>query len=112
MDKRGAEDLQSFVIYIIFVILIFTILLFFINNSSMGSLSKEQILAKQIALFLDAAKPGTEIMINKGNFTIEISGNKVKVKSNPASFGYTYDFFTKHYVNTEDKVKDFVIKVS
>lgn len=111
-DKKAAEEVLSFIIYAIFALIIFIALLFFVRNSAGGDLLKEQILTKQVALLIDAAKPGTEIIINKENFLVQIIEKKVIAKAKPANFGYVYDFFSPYIIETETKGTTLKIKVS
>lgn len=111
-DKRAFEKLLSFVIYLIIVVIIFLGVLQFINSHAAGDAVKEQILAKQISLFIDSAKPGTQIIIMKGKFIISLSKNEVNVKSKEEMIGYTYNFFTKNKVDIEQKEGVLTISIS
>ncbi len=111
-DKRGFEKLFQFVIYLVIVIMILLGLLQFINNYSSGEAVKEQILAKQIALAIDAAKPGTEIVITKGKFLVSINNKEVNARAKEERQGYTYPFFTQNRIETEQKEGILNIKIS
>lgn len=100
-NKKAFEKLLSFVIYLIIVAIILIGLLMFINNYASAESVKEQVLAKQIALAIDAAKPGTQITITKINFIVSISNNEVNAKSKPERMGYSYKFFTTNKIETK-----------
>jgi|GEM_PF-3264252 hypothetical protein len=106
--KKASDELMAFIQYLIFVIIIFVVLILFIRESATGNLLKEQILAKQVALLIDIAKPGTEIMLDTSNFAVNVENGVVNVKAKPENPGYSYSFFSKHKIETSsqgDKIK-------
>lgn len=110
--KGDMEQLQSFIIYIVFVLVIFIILLAFIRNSASGKLVQQQVLAKEIALLIDASEPGTELAIEKGRFTVAISKAKVEVSSaSLMSFPSAYEFLSERQLETEEKDSKIIIKI-
>lgn len=111
-NKKAFEKLLSFIIYIIIVAIILIGLLMFINNYASAESVKEQVLAKQIALFIDAAKPSTQISITKDKFIVSTDKNKINVKSKQERQGYTYPFFTQNKIETEDKGGVLIITIS
>ena len=100
-DKKAAEDMLAFVIYIILAVFIILALLAFIRNSSSKDLLKQQILAKEISLLVDSAQAGTEIIINKAGLTVTLQEKKVIVKSEKQPLTYSYDFISPHKFETE-----------
>ena len=59
-DKRGKMTfLTGVVMFIILNVVFFTVLFLFLGIKGTGSGIYEQIYAKQIALLIDQAKPGT-----------------------------------------------------
>lgn len=110
-DKRALK-LLSWVIYLILIITMFVILLGFVQVNLSGDAVKEQVLAKQIGLAVDAAKPDTQIIINKGKFIVSFNKEEVTVKSKEARQGYTYNFFTQNKIKTEDKGGVLIINIS
>lgn len=110
--KRGMTRLQSFIIYIILPLIILLSLIFFINRISSGKSIEEQVLAKQLALLIDAAKPGTEIILTIEGFMVEISEKEVKVKSEREGIGYSYEFFTPYNIGYEKQDNKLILKVS
>mgnify|MGYP001610502045 CR=1 FL=1 len=97
---------MSNVVFILLVILFFSILLTFVVKQSSKEYILEEQAAKKIALAIDAAKPGTQIFLNLANVLeknvrdepITIQGNIVYVKLTEKT-GYGYSFFNN--VNVE-----------
>lgn len=99
--------LSSVVIFLILNIVFFVAMLLFIAWAGTGVTVKEQIYAKQIALLIDQAKPGTTMTMdiselykiaekNKYNgriFDINYEENKITVKLIEGK-GYSYYYFT------------------
>lgn len=113
MDKKGdIEELQSFIIYIVFVIIIFLVLLAFITNAATGTLAKQQVLAKEIALLVDSAEPGTEFTVNAENLTVSFKEGKVEVNSKElAGQAYEYAFSTARQIETSVQGNEIKIRV-
>lgn len=107
MNKKAVEVLMESLIFFILVALFFGAMFYFINRSSKQASILEQIYAKQIALTIDKAKPGTEIILgieelyekaeenSYQGFPVQIEnvGNKVIVTL-VSGRGYEYEFFT------------------
>ena len=129
LDKRGKEDiLFPVVIFLIINLIFFSALLGFVLRASSSALIYEQAYAKEIALIIDNAKPGTEISFDfsngyeiagKNNFGGESLGELVKIKDNGVivslskSGGYSFDFFSSHEVEIGflKKQNQIVVKV-
>jgi len=102
---------MSNVVFILLVILFFSILLTFVVKQSSKEYILEEQTSKKIALAIDAAKPGTQILLNLGSVLqknvmdepIRISGNIVSVQLT-AKTGYGYSFFNN--VNVEIVKRD------
>lgn len=114
--KGDSEQLQSFVIYIVFAIIVFLVLLSFINRTATGIIIKQQVLAKEIALLVDSSPAGTELAIEKGNFTVIFKENKVEVNAkdiaaNIASYPYEYEFSTLREIETSEQDNKIIIKI-
>ena len=105
--NKKAEILTEQVIFIILNIAFFAILLSFIYIQGDSVHWAEEDTAKQIALLIDAARPGTEIKVNVEDFIkkagkkgvneqqaifIDKEKNIVRVKGDVDSF-YEYIFF-------------------
>lgn len=99
--------LSSVVIFLILNVIFFAAMLFFIAWAGTGVSIKEQIYAKEIALLIDQAKPGTTITMNISElynlaeknkykeipFNINYEENKITVKLIEGK-GYSYYYFT------------------
>lgn len=122
-NKKGSDMLPEQVIFIVLNIVFFVVLLTFISKSSDGASLYEQSYAKQIALMLDRAKPGTTFVMDimdginvkdkskSLNETIKIDkeNNKVIV-SLRGSTGYTFKYF--HNYDLEYKITNKYLTVS
>lgn len=93
MNKKGAEDILMTLGYILIIIGAIFAINAWIDSASKGDLVKDQVVAKQTALLIDAASPGSVIFVNKD---VTLLGGKAIVGKS----GYTY--FTRHTVNTEE----------
>lgn len=104
---KKAGFLTENVIFLVLNLIVVTILLLFIYSRTGGVMLYEEAYAKNIALLIDSAKPGTEFYLNmEGAFeeaednswdtkeTVEINNEKnmVTVKLSEDS-GYSYSFF-------------------
>jgi hypothetical protein len=81
-----------------------------VRSAASGDIIKEQVLAKQIALLVDSAKPNTELTIEKGNFTVTVYNDKVAVKA-AGGMGYSYNFLAKHNLLTEEQKNKIIIRI-
>ena len=90
----------------------------FVSSSSNNSLLYEQIYAKEIALFLDSAKPGMEIILNFDKGFETASGNnrnsnlvKIDEENNEvhvslrSSGGYNMTYFTNYNITLVENSK-------
>ncbi|MBS3090696.1 hypothetical protein J4433_02910 [Candidatus Pacearchaeota archaeon] len=110
--KKGDTQLYSFITYIVFVLIVFLVLLSFVNRTATGTVTKQQVLAKEIALLVDSSPTGTELIIEKGNFTIIFKENKVEVNSKDiASYPYEYEFSTMREIETSEQDTKIIIKI-
>ena len=104
LEKRG-EILVGNVVFIILNLVFLSILILFVYSKSDDGARIEEKYAKQIALIIDSARPGMEILLNmenaferagENNFDknkiVSISGNAVTVKLREKG-GYSYEFF-------------------
>ena len=107
MNKIGSSKLVlSQIVYIVIIVIFSVVMIAYVTRSGNQSSVKEEIYAKQIALFIDKAKPGTEIDVDitdlykfaesnkfKGQM-INISNEKNMVELHlAAGKGYSYRFF-------------------
>ena len=110
--KRRGNILVGDVVFIILALVFITMLFIFVAKQSSSSALVEEKAAKEIALAIDAAEPGTQITISVDRL---FSGNKpevkepilinnekriVKVQLKDKS-GYSYGFFSKKNVNVK-----------
>jgi hypothetical protein len=87
-DKRGTLwDLLWNIILLLIFISFAVMLSVWMNNSAKGEAIKGEVIAKQTALLIDSAKPGTTIFVNAD---IQISGNEVIVIYENAKYSYTF----------------------
>lgn len=108
INKKGSSKLVlSQIIYIIVVVVFSVVMIGFVVRSGNSASEKEEIYAKQIALAIDKAKPGTEIDVDissiykiaesnkfKGQIiNINNENNIVEVHLNSGN-GYSYRFFS------------------
>ena len=105
VNKRG-NILTENVIFIALNFTFFAIMILFLTKQAGSAVLLEQAYAKQIALIIDSAKPGMEILIDIGdgaeadkewfkkNFakSVTLDGNIVHVKLTNGN-GYSYSFF-------------------
>ena len=105
-DKRGDDLLYSALVFILVNLAFFVLMFLFVARAGHGTSIYEQIYAKQIALLIDSAKPGTtfDIDISKlyelaeksnyeGNFVeINPDENKIIVKLTDGE-GYSFQHF-------------------
>jgi len=104
--KNRGTVLTENVIFIVLNLAFFAIMILFLFKQGGNANFLEQAYAKQIALFIDSAKPGMEILVDIGrgadsnkewfskNFqnSVSIQKNIVSVKFTDKG-GYSYSFF-------------------
>ena len=93
MNRKGVEDLLWNIILVLILLFVAGSVLMWMSGNASGKAIKAEVIAKQAALLVDSAKPGTTIFI-KANVSVE--GNKVIAfsENNKAE----YDFFIKNKV--------------
>lgn len=120
--KNKADILTENIIFLIIVVVFFTIMFIFISRQASSEYLLEEKTAKQLTLIIDASRPGTEIMLNLKKVLKEAEKNEIQeaaavkidsdanlvfVKLSEKS-GYSYGFFND--VNVEYKIEnDFLI---
>ena len=126
-NKRAetSDILTPTIIFIILNLMFVSILIFFIYNSSNGTLVYEQTYANQIGMFIDSAKPysvieipfkeGIEVAeknkINSKENLVSIKDNRVLVKLS-SSKGYSFKYFSDYNVKSYFNGDSLVITVS
>lgn len=108
INKKGSSKLVlSQIVYIVLIVIFSVVMIAYVVRSGNQSSVKEEVYAKQIALAIDKAKPGTEIDIDttdlykiaesnkfKGQI-INIDNEKNTVEIHlAAGQGYSYRFFS------------------
>ena len=104
MKKRGSILIEK-VLFIILNLVFLTILILFLSKQGAGATVLEKTYSKQIALMLDASKPGTILKLNLNELkevsdkkgiafedVVKINENLVIVKLSDKG-GSTYSFF-------------------
>lgn len=124
-NKRGVDVLNSTLIFLLLNAIFFGIMFGFVARAGSGATVVEQVYAKQIALIIDQAKPGTNININieevyeladKNKFSrrnvikIDNENNKVYVQIDEGR-GYSYNFFNSADVVWELKKTELFLVV-
>ena len=127
MNKRG-EILIRNVVFIVLNVLFFAAMFVFVARAGSNVTFYEQVHAKQIALLIDSAKPGTEITANKfklydlaekqefGENIVVIDNNEKKVtvrvrKGKGYSFNYFSDLkITYESPNRQKGISDLFLK--
>lgn len=106
-NKKGSDIIVGNVVFIILALLFFGLLLLFLMNQSSSTRLMEERTAKEIALLLDSAEPGTEIIFDIEEIAsktddeanaIRIENNFVYVKLKSKE-GYKYHFFNSEEIN-------------
>lgn len=113
---KKADLLHTAIMQIILIALIFV--LFFgaatVNVNSRGV--KQQVLQKQTALFIDAAEPGTTIILTKSNkygtiSNMKIEKNQIFIYVNDQTYSKGYPYFSRYQINLESDANYYYIKI-
>ncbi len=125
MNNKKAEILHENVIFIILNVVFFSIMLIFIYLQGSSVHLDEEETAKQIALLIDASRPGTILEINLEDLFLEADKeeiskenvveideekNLVIVRASEDSF-YEYSYFNDVYVLDSIKDNSLVLEV-
>lgn len=115
LNKRGEEQVLPQIIFVSLNILVFTILIVFVNSSSGGVSVYEPMYAKQIALAIDEASPGMNIRIDlsegieiatenemdrKKIIRVDNDENFVRVKLSKSG-SHQFYFFSDYYIEQQ-----------
>ncbi|MFA5071410.1 MAG: hypothetical protein WC511_03535 [Candidatus Pacearchaeota archaeon] len=126
-NRKGAELLQKYVIFIVLNLIFMSVLLFFISSKINGVSVLEESYSKNIALLIDASTPIMEMKLNMGDAFDLVEKNKisrdeiVKIENNSvivklsATSGYTYNFFNDVDVTAYADIypsKNYLIKIN
>jgi len=100
--KRGDEQLLSVLIQLIAVVILLILFVYFINSNAAGRLLNDQLTAKQTALLIDNAKPGTTFtLVSKSDISVD-TDNKIVI-SKISAIPYRYEFYSPYTINLEKK---------
>jgi len=83
MNKRGGETMAMIIVSIAITLIITASVMMFMYNKASGKAMDSETKAKQAALLIDAAKPGTTIFVD---YDIQIEGNEVVFENAKYSF--------------------------
>jgi len=97
MGKRGVESTLMIVISVVIVLAIAIPALFWMSSKASGAAVENEMKAKQAALLIDSAEPGTTIFVDS---EIAIEGNEAVVVENNVKVA-RYSFFNN--LNVEYK---------
>ncbi len=112
--NRGNEALFETVIFLILNILFILLMLVFVGRAGTSVGVYEEKYAKQAALFIDAAKPGMQLMIDfskgkeiagKRGYTgslLDVDKNKGIIVHLTGGGGYRYNFFSDYNVDVHE----------
>lgn len=119
--KKGDAEEVSWpqVIFLVLVIAFMAVFFIFARTSLTGSLVQEEVYAKKIALMIDSAKPGTDLLIDitslkkiaiksglsedLQNRTVTLKDNAVLVSTRSGGKGFAYSYFSDY--NISGKIK-------
>lgn len=124
LNKRGDSSVLETIIFTVLNLIFFIALLIFVYRSGTGALVYEQAYSKEIALFLDKAKPSMDLALNIQE-GVKIAGSKkialnsiVRIQDNQVVVsltgkgGYGYMYFSDYDISTRVSEDGFIyIKV-
>ena len=102
MNKKGVETLLINVIYLTIIGLVLVIFTAWMVDKASGRLTQSEMISKQVALIIDSAKPGTFISIVHEPGRISIDTEKKEVNVLIGQLGFTYDYFSKYKVSSQE----------
>ena len=111
MNKKGDEPVLENVIFIIFVVVFFSIMFFYVARAGTNVSFYEQKYAKEIALLIDSAKSGTTIVIDVEDIIGHIINNNIEkpfivekgkvIVALEQGKGYSYAYYSNYDVKVE-----------
>ncbi len=99
-EKKGIEVTIENIIFIVLITIFFVVLFVFVTRAATGSAYYEQLYAKQIALLIDSAKPGMNIIIDLTKLTELAEKNKLE------------NWGAKKTVNVDIEKQEVIVKAS
>ncbi len=79
-NKKASSELLSTSLFFLLNLIFIVLLLTFVNNASKGAFVYEEMYAKQIALLIDNAEPGTTVFIDFSRALEIAKGNNKKTE--------------------------------
>lgn len=112
--KADVQQMQFFLMYIVFSIIILIVLIYFVHNSLTLEGSKSKILAKEVVLLIDFAKPGTQINLATTGFVISLdeTNKEINVKAEKKLTSYSYNYFNSNKIEITRNETNTFIRVS
>jgi len=115
--KKGDAEEVSWpqVIFLVLVIAFMAVFFIFAKDSLTGSLIQEEVYAKKIALMINSAQPGTDLLIDitslkkiaikngisedLQNRTVILENNIVSVSARSGGKGFVYSYYSDYNVS-------------
>lgn len=101
MNKKGAEELLWNVVYLTIIALVLIVFTAWLSGLATGKISNAQVLAKELALVIDAAEPETAIIILHEPLNLRIDDAKKEVSVLVGQSGFVYDYFSPYKVSAQ-----------
>jgi len=101
MNKKGAEELLINVINITLIGMILVIFIAWISGLATGKISQSEVLSKEIALLIDAAKPETSLFITHDSGEISLNSATKEILVSIGENEFSYDYFSKYKVSIQ-----------
>lgn len=113
-DKKGV--MNSILIQILLVALVFVFLLIAVSERVNSRDVRQQVIEKQLVLLIDSADEGMSFGIRKVNVgglvdDVQVKDSRIFVKINGFGGGDGYPFFSRHEVWVEEEIDKFVVWV-
>jgi len=105
--KNANAEIQltwKFVFNLLFVLMILSTMLVFINRQTKQVAMKNEMIAKELCVLLTRARKNTTIIINE-DVIVEKSNNDLIVKKNQDDVGYSYPCYAKGFQIRNEKGK-------
>lgn len=116
-DKRAASDLVGkMVIQLLFALFVFAMFFSYASYKVNSKTVNQQILDKQLSLFVDSAEKGTEMWISKQQEKFYVSKIEVKdgrIFSFVEGIGFSrgYPYISKYNLNVQDSGDKLILRV-
>lgn len=110
-NKRGQEQLYMNVFYLVITVILLFSMIYFANDLAEGRAFEKQLTAKKIALILDAAQPGTKIILNSDKIEIEQKDERLYVRTKDEKKGYEYMIYNPYVIKIGAEEGDIIIEV-